>query len=137
MLDGLATLITVSLRYFLKSQAQLHACNWSNCNDASQFILSYVTEPAKTGQLGTWFLPTLIITFYPNMLWQWNFRYLIQIYLVLWCRLWYENILFQYWDMTFRETGCSLCPHSLFLQAQSHILLLIRQICKYIIHLYV
>ena len=63
------------------------------------------------------------ITFYPNMLWQCTFQHLVQIYLALWYRLQNENILFQYWDMTFRETGCSLCPHALFSQAQSHICL--------------
>ena len=62
-----------------------------------------------------------IITFYPNILWQWKFQHLVQIYLALWCRLQNQNILFQYWDMTFRVTGCSLCPHALFSQAQSQI----------------
>jgi len=61
-----------------------------------------------------------LISFYQNIQWQWNFQHLIQLYLALWCRLQNKNILFQYWDMTFRVTGCSLCPHALFLQARSH-----------------
>jgi len=69
-----------------------------------------------------------LITFYSNMLWQWNFQHLVRIYLALWCRLQNENILFQNWDMTFRETGCSLCPHALFSQAWSQIALVLTQI---------
>ena len=61
-----------------------------------------------------------LITFYLNSLWQWPFQRLVQIYLALWCRSQNENILFQYWDITFRETGCSLCLHALFSQARSH-----------------
>ena len=73
-----------------------------------------------------------LITLYPNILWQWKFQHLVQIYLALWCRLQNENILFHYWDMTFRETGCSLCPHAIFLQAWSHIMLCLTVILGFL-----
>jgi len=78
-----------------------------------------VTGHAKTGNVGTWFFQ--FITLYPNILWQWNFLQLLEIHCAS-CR---KNTLFQYWDVTFRVTGCSLCPLALFSHVRSHIIMCI------------
>ena len=58
-----------------------------------------------------------LINLYPNTLWQWNFQHLVWI-------IWhydagYKMKIFcsstEIWPLE-RETGCSLCPHALFLQ---------------------
>ena len=58
-----------------------------------------------------------LITFYPNMILQWNFQHLLWIYFVLWCSLQNKNILLQYWDMTF-----VVCAHMPCFRRPSHIL---------------
>ena len=50
-----------------------------------------------------------------------KFQRIVRMQLALWCKLQNVNTLFQYWDITYRVMGCSLCPHALFLQAQSHL----------------
>jgi len=61
-----------------------------------------------------------LITFCHNKLWSWNFQHLLNVYLAIQHKLQNANIVFHYWVMTCNVIGCSLCPHALFLQAQSH-----------------
>jgi len=63
------------------------------------------------------------IALYPNMLWQWNFLQLVGIHYAS-CR---TKILCSSTEIciTFRVTGCSLCPHTQFSHAWLHIIMCI------------
>ena len=83
-----------------------------------------VTGPAKTGNLGTWFLPAFsfseLVTFYPNMLWQWNFQRLVQIYLALWCSL-QNKMFYSSTEIWLVERQGVVCAHMPCFRRPSHI----------------
>jgi len=62
-----------------------------------------------------------LVTFEADKLWPWNFPQFNGVY---YNKLQNTNILFQYWEMNCKVMRCSLCPHAMFSQAQSHFLLL-------------
>ena len=98
------------------------------------YVLLMVTGPAKTGHVGTQNLPfftlLLLIMSYSFKLWPQHFQPYSNKTLASLCKLQNAKHLLLYQDMTCYVTGCSLCPHVLFSQAQHYVCLFRAQLKK-------